>query len=312
MSLDRRASPLAGHRAIVTGSDVGLGYQTALGLALRGAEVTLGVLDVQNGQRAAEQILRLAPGATVLVDQLDLTSPDSVREFARRQGTMFVPGGGSDIRPLDLLVNNAGIAGHPPVFTLTSGGIERIMATNHLGHFALTALLAPSLLRAPRARVVSLSSVHHQSGDLSAVSATFLEGSPEGYEVMARYAASKLACLMFALELDRRAKAAGVPLVSVAAHPGAARTLIKEDGRGSRKFWRQNARLGARSQLRAATDRRLTGGEYIGPLFFYRGPATRVAAVPQAYDSVIAARLWDASEDVTGVRFDVASLATVA
>lgn len=306
-----RNTSLTGQRAIVTGADLGLGYQTALGLAHRGADVTLAVLDLESGQKAADEIRRLAPAATIRVEGLDLTSIDSVREFARRHRTVPASGGGPNIPPLDILVNNAGISGYPPVFTRTAGGLERTMATNHLGHFALTALLAPALLRAPRARVVSLSSVKHREGDLSTVSAGFLTGSPQGYDVAHRYAASKLACLMFAMELDRRAKASGISLVSVAAHPGAARTLIKEDGRGSRKFWRQNARLGARSQLRAAADPRLIGGEYIGPLFFYRGPAIRITAELPAYDPVIAARLWEASEEVTGVTFDVASLATI-
>ena len=313
---EHRASSLAGRRAIVTGSDVGLGFQSALALALRGAEVTLGVLDVPGGQRSAERIRRLAPAAIIQVGELDLASRESVANFAfsatqgdSEQGPSDLVGSGQgEPRPLDILVNNAGISGHPPVFTVTRDGLERTMATNHLGHFALTAHLLPALLRTPRPRVVSLSSVLHRRGEISAMSPEFLRGTPEGYDVMQRYADSKLICLMFALELDRRCKAAGVSLASVAAHPGVARTLVKSDGTFSRRFWRQDARLGARSQIFAATDPRLGGGEFIGPLFVNRGPATRVRGLSTAYDLELAQKLWESSEAVTGITFDVGSV----
>jgi len=299
---DDRASSLTGRRAIVTGSDVGLGYQSALALALRGAEVTLGVLDVPGGQRAAERIRSLAPQATIHVGVLDLASRESVVNFA----IAAAPQG--EARPLDILINNAGISGHPPVFTVTGDGLERTMATNHLGHFALTAHLLPALLLAPRPRVVSLSSVLHRRGDVSTMSSEFLRGNPEGYDVMQRYSDSKLICLMFALELNRRSRAAGARLASVAAHPGIARTLVKADGTFSRRFWRQDARRGARSQIFAATHPRVSGGEFIGPLFVNRGPATRVRGLPAAYDLELGQKLWAASEEVTGVTLRFPSL----
>ena len=290
--LSRRANSLEGKHAIVTGSDVGLGYHSALALALRGADLTLGVLDVASGERAAQRIRSLAPTATVRVAALDLTSRESVANFAS-----------SAAQRVDILLNNAGISGHPPGFTVTGDGLERTMSTNYLGHFALTAHLLPSLLRAPQPRVVSLSSVSHRRGDLSMMSPEFLRGNPEGYHLSQRYADSKMGCLLFALELNRRSQAAGAGLVSVAAHPGIARTLVKPDGTFSRRFWRQNARLGARAQVFAATHPRLNGGEFIGPLFTNRGPATRIRGHAAAYDPELGQKLWAASEDVTGVPF---------
>ncbi len=259
---------LTGTTALVTGANSGIGLVAALELARHGAEVTLACRDVAKGEAAAAGIRRETGSQSVRVEQLDLASLDSVADLAARwEG------------PLGLLVNNAGVM-TPPAYRETADGFELQMGTNHLGHFALTARLLPSLLAAAgegrrSPRVVTVASVAHLRGD-----ARMLELNPrEGYSRKA-YAQSKLANLVFALELHRRLTAAGSPLVSTAAHPGVTATNLfsSPDGMGSvplvgrvaplvlRALF-QPASAGAVATLYAATEaepRSYTGPQRMG------------------------------------------------
>ena len=256
---------LAGVRAVVTGANSGLGFHTTLELARHGASVVLAVRDEARGADAVERVLRQVPGARLEVRDLDLADLSSVRAF-----------GAATEGPVDLLVNNAGVMAVP--HRRTADGFELQFGTNHLGHFALTGLLLPalragSLLGGP-ARVVTLSSMIHRRGRLDRDD---LMGE-RSYSKWAAYGQSKLANLLFMRELQRRADAAGVPLLSLGAHPGYAATNLQLAGprmRGSRArevFSRlgnmivaQPAARGAWPTLRAATDPGARGGDYYGP-----------------------------------------------
>jgi NAD(P)-dependent dehydrogenase (short-subunit alcohol dehydrogenase family) len=292
---------LSGRLAVVTGATSGLGWETARVLAAHGAHV---VLTGRNPARTAEAVRRVrAAVATASVEpgDLDLADLSSVRAFAAKVGG----------EPLDLLVNNAGVMALP-TREQTADGFERQVGTNHLGHFALTGLLLPALLARPAARVVTLSSIVHWIGVLSIADLN----SERRYDPWQAYARSKLANLLFVRELDRRARAAGVDLVSVGAHPGYARTRLVANGpaqghpvlgavfRGFTAVVGQAPRSGALPQLRAATDPTVVSGEYVGPRLGWRGlpvPSRRSRA---AQDDESAALLWAESERLTGVRFD--------
>jgi NAD(P)-dependent dehydrogenase (short-subunit alcohol dehydrogenase family) len=200
--------------ALVTGANSGLGYETALALAAAGAEVILAVRNLAAGGHAADRIRSARPDARLRVEPLDLADLASVAAFS--EARLF------EGRAIDILVNNAGVMA-PPRRESTVDGFERQFGTNHLGHFALTARLMPLLTTA---RVVSVASLAHRRGGLNFEDLQ----SERGYDPFAAYAQSKLANLMFALELDRRARAAGSSLVSVAAHPGLAATNIIDNG----------------------------------------------------------------------------------
>ncbi len=294
-----------GRTALVTGANTGLGYQTALGLATVGASVVLGVRTLAKGERAAAAIrAEVGPAASVRVAELDLADLGSVRRFAERW-----------TGPLHVLVANAGVM-LVPRLEVTGDGFERQMGTNHLGHFALVGRLLPALREAaadigPAPRVVSLSSMAHlQAGRLDRG-----WGLVGRYVPMTRYAQSKLATAMFALEFDRRLRAAGERIVSVAAHPGWSATdqmTRRYDDRPklgvlvSRKV---SALLGsapargAQSQLLAATSIDVVGGSYLGPRFLIRGrprPAGFSAAARRADD---ARWLWSDSTEFTEVEY---------
>lgn len=291
----------SGRSAVVTGTG-GLGFETALALARAGSEVILAGRNPSKGAASVAEIRAKAPGASIRFERLDLASLTSVADFAARL---------RDQRDsLDLLINNAGVM-MPPKRLETSDGFELQLGTNYFGHFALTAHLMP-LLRAGRdARVVSLSSLAARNGaidfdDLNA---------QKSYARMALYGQSKLACLMFALELQRRAETAGWPIASIAAHPGVSRTELLPNGSGRYSlgglarsllwFLLQPAAQGALPTLYAATSPEARGGAYYGPHRFSetRGYPTVAKIPPQALDADAAARLWDLSEHYTGVGF---------
>jgi NAD(P)-dependent dehydrogenase (short-subunit alcohol dehydrogenase family) len=298
---------LAGVRAVVTGANSGLGFHTTLELARHGASVVLGVRDEARGADAVEQVLGQVPGARVEVRRLDLADLASVRAFADTVGQ----------QPLDLLVNNAGVMAVP--HRLTADGFEMQFGTNHLGHFALTGLLLPSLLagslREGPPRVVTLSSMVHRRGRLDRED---LMGE-RGYSPWRAYGQSKLANLLFLRELQRRADAGGVRLLSLGAHPGYAATNLQLAGprMQSSRLREVGARLlnvalaqpaahGAWPILRAATDPAARGGDYYGPGGFaeQRGHPVHVGRSPQAMDDADAAWLWERSVELTGVRFE--------
>jgi NAD(P)-dependent dehydrogenase (short-subunit alcohol dehydrogenase family) len=294
---------LTGRRAVVTGATSGLGWETARVLAQRGAHVVLTGRDPSRTEEAVRRVAAAAPAGSAERGDLDLADLASVRAFAAQVGT----------QPLDLLVNNAGVMAVPRGVTVD--GFERQLGTNHLGPFALTGLLLPALLARPAARVVTVSSVLHRVGSLDFGDLM----SERSYDPWQAYARSKLANLLFVRELDRRARAAGVALVSVAAHPGTARTHLVAAGpatgrpltgavlRAGTAVLGQSARAGALSQLRAATDPDVRGGDYFGPrgLLEQRGLPHRAPRSANARDDQAAARLWDESERLTGVRFDL-------
>ncbi|NUR94721.1 MAG: SDR family NAD(P)-dependent oxidoreductase [Kribbellaceae bacterium] len=280
--------------AVVTGASAGLGLETARALAAHGATVVLACRDTAKGETAA----RTLSGTKTRVVELDLASLTSVRKAADIIG--------STCPRLDLLVNNAGVMQVP--FQRTEDGFELTFGINHLGHFALTGLLLPHLLRTSGSRVVTVTSNAHRRGDLDA------EGE---YEPGTAYDRSKLANLLFAYELHRRLQACGSTTASLAAHPGNARTgLWATSSRLERMligsylrpitFWLvQSARRGALPQLRAATDRSARSGECYGPdgWFQYAGSPVQVRTSPDSYDQDAGSRLWEHSEQLTGVRY---------
>lgn len=290
----------AGRTAVVTGATGGLGYETALALAKAGADVILTGRDAAKGRAALDKISGEVAGARISYENLDLASLASVADFAER----------IHARPsLDLLINNAGVMALPRRQT-SADGFEMQFATNYLGHFALTARLLPQLRQASAPRVVSLSSIAHRTGFLSFDD---LQGE-RLYLPWKAYGQSKLACLMFALELQRRSDKAGWNLTSVAAHPGIARTNLFSSGPGglvslatdlAAPFIGQSAADGARPTLFAATSPQAKPGAYYGPGGFgeLRGAPSTALIMPQARDAAAAARLWEVSEKLTGTSF---------
>jgi NAD(P)-dependent dehydrogenase (short-subunit alcohol dehydrogenase family) len=289
-----------GRTAVVTGATGGLGYETALALAKAGAEVILTGRDDRKGQSAIEKIGREVIGAKISYERLDLADLASVADFAKQM----------QARPsLDLLINNAGVMALPRR-QATADGFEMQFGTNHLGHFALTARLMPLLRRASAPRVVSLSSLAHRTG---LIDFGDLQGE-RVYSPWKAYGQSKLACLMFALELQRRSDAAGWNLTSIAAHPGFARTNLFAGGPGglvslatdfAAPFFGHSAADGARPILFAATSPNAKPGAYYGPGGFseLRGAPAAALVMPQARDAAAAARLWDVSAKLTNAAF---------
>ncbi len=291
--------------AIVTGANGGIGFHTALQLAKDGSQVVLACRDHSRGTEALRRILDIVPDAKVELSILDLSSLVSIRNFCSR----FV-----ESKPkLDLLVNNAAVMALPSR-TLSKDGFEMQFATNHLGHFLLTAELLPALMKAEAPRVVTVSSIAHRYGkiDLADLNAE------RNYEGWAAYGNSKLANLLFSFELARRTKGAGLPIVSVAAHPGVAKTNILASGpQQGRKVLRtyiseifasllaQTDAEGALPIIHASTNSSVSNGEYYGPNGFMEisGMPTRVSAKPHALDEEMAKKLWVASEGMAGVKF---------
>ena len=279
---------LDGARAVVTGANSGIGFHTALELARKGAEVVLAVRDAGRGDDARARIAAEVPGAAVRVESLDLASLASVRSFGERAI--------ADGRPLDLLINNAGVMAMP-TRELTVDGHERQFATNHLGHFALTGLLLPLLQKARAPRVVTVSSSVTLWSKLDLGN---LDGAR--YAPMRAYGQSKVANLLFMLELDRRA--AG--LISAGAHPGATITNLQTYKYGRMvKILGQTADRGALPTLYAATASDVRGGSYVGPRdrLGMIGPPVQVKVPRSGRDAALARALWERSEEMTGVRF---------
>lgn len=297
---------LSGRRAIVTGANSGTGFETAKALAARGADVIVAARSHERAIAAIDQIRGKLPDARLRFEELDLSRQASVTAFAER---LLAEG-----RPLDILVNNAGVMALP-ARQETEDGFEMQLATNYLGHFALTARLLP-LLKAGRARVVQVSSIAHRQGRIRLGDLNYTEG----YKAWPVYAQSKLAMLMFALELDRRSRVQEWGLTSVVAHPGVARTALIANGplNGSRigrslHRWlfrplieplvTHSQAAGALPILMAATAPDILPGTYLGPTGMreIKGPPGTAVPAEQALDAEVAARLWSASERLTGV-----------
>jgi NAD(P)-dependent dehydrogenase (short-subunit alcohol dehydrogenase family) len=289
---------LSGTTAVVTGANSGLGLETTRELARHGATVVLACRNQDKGRGAIEEIRGEVPEAELELGQLDLSDLASVAKFA----------GSLDGRAIDVLVNNAGLMAVP--YARTADGFEIQMGTNHLGHFALTAGLLPSLLAAPSPRVVTVSSLMGYYGKLR----TLDRGrySDVGMKRWKSYCDSKLANVAFALELDKRSRAAGAGLVSVAAHPGYAETELQTKDRGKvedvvmtlvNKAVAQSPQMGALPSLYAATAAEVEGGQFFGPdgLGGTRGHPRPVTPPKIARSAKARSWLWEASAEATGV-----------
>ena len=287
----------AGRRAIVTGANSGIGLVAARELARHGAAVVLACRNQAKGEAALAEVRAAAPEGDVTLATLDLADLASVRAFAAAQTA-----------PLDLLVNNAGLMA-PPRRT-TKDGFELQLGTNHLGHFALTGLLLDRLRAGDAPRVVTLSSGAHRMGKIAFDN---LQGERRYFRWNA-YGQSKLANLLFMRELDRRARAAGLPLTSVAAHPGYSATNLQTASPPAvdravmavlNRVVAQDADHGALPTMYAATVAGLPGGSYVGPdgRGELRGAPALVSMSGRASDPETARKLWEVSEELTGVTY---------
>ena len=281
-----------GRTALVTGANSGIGYHIAEELAHRGATVLMGCRDRGRAEKARDRMAKAAPGASIDIVELDLADIASVRAAA------------TSIEKLDLLVNNAGIMWVP--HALGTGGAERHFAINHLGHFALTSLLLPVLAKGRTPRVVTQSSLAHRPAIIDFDNLT----GERDYGRQKFYGRSKLANLVFALQLNRRLRAANSPVESLACHPGVAKTELARDAAGSWLYMPlvglllNSARAGALPALQAATDPKADGGDYFGSYGFLEAvgkTAGRAVATQTAHDPLIGARLWDVSIEMTGI-----------
>lgn len=293
---------LSGRSMVVTGTG-GIGFETASALALSGAEVILAGRNPDSGAKAVARIRARSGKANVVFEPLDLVDLSSVAAFGARLR-------GSRDR-LHVLVNNAGVMA-PPERQVTADGFELQFGTNFLGHFALTAHLLPLLCRGEAARVVSLGSIAANDGVIDFQN---LNGE-RAYKPMVNYSQSKLACLLFAFELQRRSVAQGWGVASMAAHPGITRSDLIPNSAGrwdvSRLLRRglpflfQPVAQGALPSLYAATSPDARPGGYYGPdrLAETRGHPAPAKVVDQVRDADVAARLWNAAETLTGVSFD--------
>ena len=291
----------AGRLAIVTGANSGIGFDTAQELGKAGATVILACRSDEKGKEAAGRTLAKHPQARLSVETLDLASLASVRAFAAAICR--------EHRRLDLLINNAGVM-MPPERTLTEDGFELQFGINHLGHFALTALLLDLMVGTDGSRVVTVSSSAHRWGDIDFDD---LNWERRTYRRMPSYGQSKLANLLFTFELQRRLEQVGAPTAALAAHPGWTGTNLQRHSGAIRRLnpvFSMKPWQGALPTLYAATAPDAEGGAYYGPdgLMELRGYPTRVATSDAALDFEAAERLWRVSEELTGVRCTVRRL----
>jgi NAD(P)-dependent dehydrogenase (short-subunit alcohol dehydrogenase family) len=290
---------LNGRIAIVTGANTGLGYETTLALAQKHAHVVMACRNIKKAQVAKEKILEKFPTASLDILKLDLNSLKAVREFA----ASFL----EQYDRLDLLINNAGLM--IPPFMKTEDGFESQLGVNYLSHFLLTGLLLPVLENTPQSRVVSLASIAHKGAKIDFENLN----SEKSYARSKAYGQSKLACLMFAYELDRRLKKSESQVISVAAHPGVSNTEL---GRYIPKIlytllfplvklMTHPPQEAAKPTLFAALHPELNGGEYIGPKGFneMKGKPGIVSSEPQSHDEKVAQKLWEVSEKFTNIRY---------
>lgn len=302
---------LSGKLAIVTGANSGLGFGLTRRLSAAGAEVVLAIRNQAKGEAAVGEIRRVVPDARLTIKPLDLSSLSSVAALGEHLNSLG--------RPIDILINNAGVM-TPPERDTTSDGFELQFGSNYLGHFSLTAHLLPLLSAGPGARVVSLSSLAARRGRINFGDLQF----EKSYSAMQSYGQSKLAVLMFARELDRRSRAAGWNIVSNAAHPGLTKTNLQISGpsRGRENpsviqrlyqtSWRyapflwQEIDEGILPALYAAVTPQAEGGAYYGPRGLYEaaGGGVREAKVPaRATNAADCQKLWEISERLTGVNY---------
>ncbi|WBL21332.1 oxidoreductase [Zunongwangia sp. HRR-M8] len=294
-----KAKDKTGKIAIVTGANVGIGYETTKGLASLGIEVIMACRDLKKAENAKQKIIKLNPKAKLKLMEINLASLDSVRSFAGQFKSQY--------DKLDILVNNAGIM--MTSFQKTDDDLELQMATNYFGHFLLTGLLIPVLENSFRSRVVSLSSLAHKWGDIRFDNLN----AEKGYDRRQFYAQSKLACLIFAYHLDKKLVKKGYDIHSYAAHPGVSNTNLMQNLPKWLKFLSpilmpvlsQSAEKGALPVLRACLDETLNGGEYIGPSGRkqYKGHPVIVDSDYNSKEKDKAKKLWKVSEEIVNFKY---------
>lgn len=292
-----------GRTIIVTGANSGLGFETTLALARKGAHVLMACRSADKAEAARAEIVRQVPHASLEVHALDLGSLASVRAFAASFTAQY--------QQLDILFNNAGVMAPPR--RETEDGFELQFGTNHLGHFALTGLVLDRLLATPGSRIVGVTSVAHHMGRIDFADLQ----RRQSYDRWQAYGQSKLANILFSFELHRRLSAAQARTISVAAHPGYSNTHLQAAGPGmdgksgsyhifqyTNELMAQSAAMGTLPQLYAGTAPGVLGGDYYGPEWFgFRGYPQRRKPNQSAYDAEVAARLWQVSEELTGVSY---------
>jgi len=291
---------LSGKVIIVTGGNSGLGYESVKAFAMKGATVIMATRSPEKGEEARNEMLKEVPGGEIEVMDADLGDLQSVRDFAAAFKKKY--------QRLDVLLNNAGIMMSP--YFRTKDGFEGQFGTNHLGHFALTGLLMDVILKTEHSRIVNVSSGAHKNGEMDFDNLQFEGG--KGYSPTKAYGRSKLSNLLFTYELQRKLESAGKDTIAVAAHPGVAMTNL---GRYMEKkfFYKilyplfkwmaQDQSMGALPQIRASVDPGVTGGEYYGPdgKREWKGYPVVVTSNEASHSLEDAARLWEISEELTGV-----------
>jgi len=290
-----------GRVAVITGSNTGLGFETAAALAAKGAHVVLAVRNLDKGKDAELLIRKRSPNADLALQELDLSSLESTRAAAEQLR--------ADHDRIDLLINNAGVMYTPK--QTTKDGFEMQFGTNHLGHFAFTGLLLDRMLSVAGSRIVTVSSVGHRI--LADIHFDDLQWERR-YNRVAAYGQAKLANLLFTYELQRRL-APHATTIAAAAHPGGSDTELGRYTPAALRpvidlFFKrlaQEAAMGALPQLRAATDPAVLGGQYYGPDGFggMRGYPKVVGSGKKSHDADRQRRLWAVSEDLTGVTYPV-------
>ena len=292
---------LSGKVIIVTGGNSGLGYESVKAFANKDAEIILACRSAEKGEKAKQEILKNKPDANIVVMPLDLADLASVRDFANKFTANY--------SKLDILMNNAGIM-TPPYFK-TKDGFEGQFGTNHLGHFALTGLLFGLLKKTPESRIVNTSSAAHKAGKMDFSNLMYEDG--KGYSRIRAYGRSKLANLLFTYELQRKLQDIDASIITLAAHPGGAKTNL--DTHMRRIWWikvliplisasMQSQAMGALPQIRAAVDPAANGGTYYGPEKGMKGYPVLVESNSRSHNLEDAARLWAVSEQLTGVSFE--------
>ncbi len=295
---------LKGKNILVTGGNSGLGYESVKAFAMKGAKVILASRSLEKGEDAKKTILKELPHAEIQVMQLDLGDLGSVRDFAVSYKKKY--------KKLDILLNNAGIMMTP--YFLTRDGNEGQFGTNHLGHFALTGLLLDVLNKTENSRIVSVSSMAHKQGKMDFENLQFNDGN--GYSPMKAYGRSKLSNLLFTYELQRKLESSGSTTIALAAHPGVANTNLARYLENKFiykilypvfKSISQDQAMGALPQIRASVDPQVKGGQYYGPdgKREMKGYPVLVESSELSHNLSDAAILWEVSEKLTGVKFEL-------
>ena len=284
-----------GKVVIITGSNTGIGYHMAYGLASKGAIVVMACRNLEKASDSRNKILKDFPKANIKLYQLDLADLDNIKYFANK----FI----SENDKLDILINNAGVM--IPPYSKTKNNFELQFGTNHLGHFALTGLLLPLLEKNDNGRIITVSSIAHNPG---IIDFNDLNSERKKYSKWSSYSQSKISNLCFAIELDRRLKAGGFSTISLASHPGYSNTELQRYSilwRILNVFFAMSAKRGAEATLFAATNQIATEYIYWGPtgIIEMRGRTGKAKINKKAQDKDTAKRLWSISEEMTGVKF---------